>query len=91
MESPCWNRILAEAVASERMQEQSFPGGLTPLNGPTLEQFMKDSLLREGFHTEAGKEHGVEAAMTRYELTTTSIPYPPVPLTGKRQKSYECS
>ncbi|KAK4832829.1 hypothetical protein QYF61_025817, partial [Mycteria americana] len=62
---------------------------LQPVEGPTLEKFVKDCISWEGPHAGAGEDHEEEhaAEMKRYELTTTPIPHPPVPLRGRRQKS----
>lgn len=51
----------------------------SPWDGPTLENYMKDSVLLEGLHTAAGEEFEEEGAEERkcHRLTTAPILHPP--------------
>jgi len=50
----------------------------SPWKGPTLANFVKDCMLWEGPHAEAGEEHEEERAgeTKGYRLTATPIPHP---------------
>lgn len=54
------------------------------MEGPTLEQFMRDCVLWQEPHAGAGEEWDEEGAaeMKCYEVTTTPIPHPPAPAGG---------
>ena len=67
------------------MKDCSSWEGLTP------EHFMENCLSWEGPHAGAGAECEEEGAAetTCDELTTSSIPLPPVPLRGRRDRIWE--
>jgi len=67
---------------------EQFMKNCNPWEGPILEKFTENCLPWEGHHAGAEEEHEEEGAAEtkRDELTTTLIPCPPVPLSGRRQR-----
>ncbi|KAK4824529.1 hypothetical protein QYF61_016109 [Mycteria americana] len=70
------------------MREQFVPEGLYSVEGPMLEQLVKKCIPWEGPHTGVGEQCYEEGAAekTRYGLTTTLIPHPPVLLEREKEE-----
>jgi len=61
---------------------EQFLKNCNPVEGLTLEKFVKDCILWEGPHPGAGEEREKEGASEtkHYKLIATLIPHPPEPL-----------
>ncbi|KAK4827992.1 hypothetical protein QYF61_022694 [Mycteria americana] len=83
-----WSSLfLKDCTLCKGSMLEQFLKNCSPWEGLMLEKFVEDCLLWEGPHAGAVEEHEEEGAAeaTCNELTTASIPCPPMPHRGRRK------